>query len=152
VADKLIAENRQAAFNYHLLERLEAGIVLNGGEVKSLRAGQVQLKDSYVLIRNGEALLLNCHISPYPHCGYVVQEPERSRKLLLHVREIEKLDSKTREKGLTIVPTRLYFHDSRVKCEIALAKGKQVHDKRDTEKKREADREARAVMKTRGRH
>src|SRR5487761_1366833 len=109
VTDRMIAENRQARHNYHLLETWEAGIVLTGSELKSLRAGQVQLKDSFALVRQGEAVLLNCHISPYSNAGYAGHEPERSRRLLLHKAEIDKLEGKTREKGFTLVPVRLYF-------------------------------------------
>lgn len=151
MADKIIADNRQARHNYELLERHEAGMVLTGTEVKSLRAGQVQLKDSYALVRNGEAFLLNCHISPYQNAGYASHEPERTRKLLLHATEIRRLEGKTREKGFTLIPTRLYFKNGRVKCEIALARGKQLHDKRETVRQREADREARQALKARSR-
>ncbi len=149
MSEKLIAENRAARHNYHLLEFFEAGLVLTGSEVKSLRAGHAQLKDSYALVRPGEAVLLNCHISPYSPAGYAGHEPERSRRLLLHKREIEKLLGKTREKGLTLVPLRLYFRNGRVKCELALVKGKQLHDKRETERRRETEREARQALKQR---
>lgn len=151
VTDRMIAENRQARHNYHLLETWEAGIVLTGSELKSLRAGQVQLKDSFALVRQGEAVLLNCHISPYSNAGYAGHEPERSRRLLLHKAEIDKLEGKTREKGFTLVPVRLYFKRGRVKCELALARGKQQYDKRETERRREADREARQALKSRSR-
>ncbi len=150
-AGRIIAENRQARHNYHLLESWEAGLALTGSEVKSLRAGQVQLKDSFVLVRAGQAELLNCHISPYRNAGYAGHEPERSRRLLLHKAEMDKLEGKTREKGLTLIPVRLYFKRGRVKCEIALAKGKQLYDKRESERRREAEREARAALKARGR-
>lgn len=149
--DKLIAENRQARHKYELLEHFEAGLALLGSEVKSLRLGQAQLKDSYALIRNGEAFLLNCHISPYAFAGYAAAEPGRTRKLLLHKAEIARLTGKTREKGLTLIPLRLYFHSGRVKCELALARGKQLFDKRENERRREAEREARAAMKNRAR-
>lgn len=148
---KLIAENRQARHKYEILERYEAGISLLGGEVKSLRLGQAQLKDSYALVRNGEAFLLNCHISPYQFAGYAATEPDRTRKLLLHKAEISRLTGKTREKGLTLIPLRLYFQSGRVKCELALARGKQLFDKRETERRREAEREARAALKNRAR-
>ncbi|MGH9490162.1 MAG: SsrA-binding protein SmpB, partial [Terriglobales bacterium] len=115
--------------------------------VKSLRLGQAQLKDSYALIRNGEAYLLNCHIAPYQFAGYATAEAERTRKLLLHKAEIARLSGKTRVKGLTLVPLRLYFHSGCVKCELALVRGKQLFDKRETERRREADREARAALK-----
>lgn len=151
MAEKIISENRQARHNYELLDRFEAGIVLVGTEVKSLRGGHAQLKDSYALIRNGEAFLLNCHISPYQNAGYATHEPDRTRKLLLHAAEIRRLEGKTREKGLTLIPLRLYFKDGRVKCELALARGKQLFDKRETERRREADREARQALKQRNR-
>ncbi len=150
-AERIIAENRQARHNYHLLQFWEAGLVLTGSEVKSLRAGQVQLKDSFALVRGGQAQLVNCHISPYRNAGYAGHEPERSRRLLLHKAEIDKLEGQTREKGLTLIPVRLYFKRGRVKCELALAKGKQQYDKRETERRREAEREARAAMKAHGR-
>ncbi len=143
----MIADNRQARHKYEILERFEAGLSLLGGEVKSLRLGQVQLKDSYALIRDGQAFLLNCHISPYQFAGYAAAEAERTRKLLLHKAEIARLGGKTREKGLTLIPLRLYFHNGRVKCELGLARGKNLFDKRETERRREADREARAALK-----
>lgn len=149
--ERLIAENRQARHRYEILERFEAGLALTGAEVKSLRAGQAQLKDAYAWIRDGEAFLLNCHISRYENAGLDAPAPDRTRKLLLHRAEIERLEGKTRERGLTLIPLRLYFKDGRVKCEIALAKGKQLFDKRETERRREADREARAALKSRGR-
>ncbi|MGH9533864.1 MAG: SsrA-binding protein SmpB [Terriglobales bacterium] len=145
--EKMIADNRQARHKYEILERFEAGLSLLGGEVKSLRLGQVQLKDSYALIRDGQAFLLNCHISPYQFAGYAAAEAERTRKLLLHKAEIARLGGKTREKGLTLIPLRLYFHNGRVKCELGLARGKNLFDKRETERRREADREARAALK-----
>lgn len=148
--DANITENRQAGHNYHLLERIEAGLSLTGPEVKSLRAHHVQLKDSYGLVRDGQAWLLNCHISPYANAGYSPQEPDRTRKLLLHKKEIDRLEGKTRQ-GLTLVPLRLYWRNGRVKCELALAKGKQQFDKRETERAREADREARQALKQRQR-
>jgi len=148
---KPIAENRQARHNYHLLDFWEAGVVLTGGEVKSLRAGQVQLKDSFGLLRDGQLYLNNCHISPYKNAGYAMHEPERLRKLLLHRAELEKLEGKVREKGLTLIPTKLYWKNGKVKCELALAKGKQLYDKRETERRREADATARQAMKERSR-
>lgn len=150
-SQKLIADNRQARHNYQLLEHWEAGLVLSGGEVKSLREGQVQLKDSYGLVRDGEVFLLNCHISAYKNAGYALHDPDRTRKLLLHKEEIERLSGKTREKGLTLIPTRLYWKEGRVKCELALAKGKQLYDKRETARRREADATARQAMKERNR-
>jgi SsrA-binding protein len=135
-----VATNRQASFRYNLLEKLEAGIVLQGSEVKSLRNGSVQLKDAYAEVRDGELWLRNMHIAPYEPArdGH---DPERPRKLLLHKREIERLIGKTAEKGLTIVPTRIYFNGPRAKVEIAVAKGKDVHDKRRSIKDREVKRE-----------
>ena len=138
-----VATNRQAAFRFNLLEKLEAGIVLQGSEVKSLRNGSVQLKDAYAEVLEGELWLRNMHIAPYAPArdGH---DPERPRKLLLHKREIERLIGKTAERGLTIVPTRIYFSGPRAKVELALAKGKDVHDKRraikDRDVKREIDR------------
>ena len=146
---KNIADNRQARHNYHLLEHWEAGIVLTGGEVKSLRDGQVQLKDSYGLLREGQLHLLNCHISPYKNAGYATHDPNRTRRLLLHRAELEKLEGKVREKGLTLIPLRLYWKSGKVKVELALAKGKQLYDKRETERRREADATARQAMKER---
>jgi SsrA-binding protein len=138
-----VATNRQAGFRYNLLEKVEAGVVLQGSEVKSLRNGGAQMKDSYADVRDGEVWLHNMHIAPYGPAREN-HEPDRSRKLLLHRREIERLIGKTAEKGLTLVPTRLYFNGSRAKVELALAKGKEMHDKRrsikDREQKREIDR------------
>jgi SsrA-binding protein len=136
-----IARNRQASHRYNLLERWEAGLVLTGTEVKSLRDGKAQIKDGYASLRDGEVWLHNVHIPPYAPASRENREPERSRKLLLHRREIERLIGKTREKGLTIVPTRLYFSGGRAKVEIALAKGKDVGDKRQSLKEREMKRE-----------
>ena len=138
---KDIATNRQARFRYHFLEPWEVGLVLTGTEVKSLREGKAQIKDGYASVRDGEVWLHNVHIPPYAPASRENHEPERSRKLLMHRREIERLIGKTREKGLTLVPTRLYFRDGRVKAEIALAKGKDVGDKRQTIKEREMKRE-----------
>ncbi|MGH9474928.1 MAG: SsrA-binding protein SmpB [Terriglobales bacterium] len=146
-AQKNIAENRQAHHNYELLERWEAGLALTGGEVKSLREGQVQLKDSYGLLREGQLWLLNCHISPYKNAGYAVHDPDRTRRLLLHRAELERLEGKAREKGLTLIPLRLYWKNGRVKLELALAKGKQLYDKRATARRREAEATARQAMK-----
>jgi SsrA-binding protein len=139
-----VATNRQAAFRYNLLERWEAGIQLQGSEVKSIRDGGVQLKDAYAELRDGEVWLQNMHIAPYKPAAQDNHEPERPRKLLLHKREIERLIGKTAEKGLTLVPTRVYFKGPRAKVEIALARGKDIRDKRrslkDREQKREIDR------------
>jgi SsrA-binding protein len=136
-----IATNRQARFRYHFLETWEAGLVLTGTEVKSLREGKAQIKDGYASVRDGEVWLYNVHIPPYAPASRTNHEPERPRKVLMHRREIERLIGKTREKGLTLVPTRLYFRNGRVKVEIALAKGKDVGDKRQTIKEREVKRE-----------
>ena len=136
-----IATNRQAGFRYHLLEKWEAGLVLTGTEVKALREGKAQIKDGYAAVRDGEVWLYNVHIPPYGPAARDNHDPERARKLLMHRREIERLIGKTRERGLTLVPTRLYFRDGRAKVEIALARGKDVADKRQTIKERELRRE-----------
>jgi SsrA-binding protein len=137
-----IASNRSATYRYHLLDKWEAGLVLTGTEVKSLRQGKAQLKDGYASVQNGEVWLHNVHIPPYAPATRDNHEPERPRKLLMHRREIERLIGKTKEKGLTLVPTRLYFSDSnRAKVEIALARGKDVGDKRQAIKEREMKRE-----------
>jgi SsrA-binding protein len=136
-----IATNRQARHRYNLLEKWEAGLVLTGTEVKSLRDGKAQIKDGYASVRDGEVWLHNVHIPPYGPASRENHEPERPRKLLMHRREIERLIGKTREKGLTLVPTRLYFRDGRAKVEIALARGKDVGDKRQSIKEREMKRE-----------
>jgi SsrA-binding protein len=136
-----IARNKQASYRYDLLEKWEAGLVLQGSEVKSLRDGKAQLKDGYAALRDGEVWLYNVHIAPYPPATTENHEPERPRKLLMHKREIERLIGKTREKGLTLVPTRMYFKGSHAKVEIALAKGKDVGDKRRSIKEREMKRE-----------
>jgi SsrA-binding protein len=141
VASGDVASNRQARHRYHLLDKWEAGLVLTGTEAKSLRDGKAQLKDGYAAVRDGEVWLHNVHIPPYAPASRENHEPERSRKLLLHKREIDRLVGRTREKGLTIVPTRLYFSGGRAKVEIALAKGKDVGDKRATIKERELKRE-----------
>ena len=138
--------NRAAAYNYFLLEKFETGIALTGTEVKSVRAGRANLKDAYGLIKDGELWLLNAHIGPYEHGNIFNHEPLRTRKLLMHKDEIRKLIGKTQQRGLTLIPTRMYFKNGRVKLEIALAKGKQLWDKRETERRRTADREAREAM------
>ena len=140
------AQNRAAGHNYFLLERYEAGVALRGTEVKSIREGKANLRDAYGLIKDGEALLRNMHIGPYSHGNIANHDETRTRKLLLHKEELRKLLSKTQIKGHTLIPTRLYFKRGRVKCELALAKGKQDWDKRETERSREADREARAAI------
>src|SRR4051794_30867321 len=136
-----IATNRQASYRYDLLERWETGMQLQGSEVKSLREGRVQLKDAYATVRDGEVWLHNVHIAPYAPAARDNHEPERPRKLLMHRREIERLIGKTKERGLTLVPTRLYFSGRHAKVEIALARGKDVGDKRQTIKEREMKRE-----------
>ena len=140
------AQNRAAGHNYFLLEKYEAGVALRGTEVKSIREGKANLKDSYGLIKDGEAFLLNMHIGPYSHGNVANHDALRTRKLLLHRDEVRKLLSKTQIKGHTLIPTRLYFRHGRVKCELAVAKGKQDWDKRETERRREADREARSAI------
>lgn len=147
--EKLIASNRKAFHDYFVLDKLEAGVCLLGTEVKSIREGKINLKDSYGLVRNGEAFLLNCHISPYSHGNRENHDPTRTRKLLLHRSEIRKLVGKTQEKGLTLIPIRVYLKRGRIKIELGLARGKKLHDKRETERRKEADREARAAMKHR---
>ena len=151
VNEKVVATNREAYHNFHIIETIECGIALTGTEVKSIREGRCNLKDSYGQIRQGEAWLLNAHISPYSHGNRENHEPTRSRKLLLHKKEINKLSGKAQEKGLTLVPTKMYFKNGRLKLELAVAKGKKLYDKRETEKRREADREARATLKARNR-
>jgi SsrA-binding protein len=136
-----VATNRQARYRYHLLDKWEAGVALTGTEVKSLRGGKAQIKDGYAAVRDGELWLHNVHIPPYAPASRENHEPERPRKLLLHRREIEKLVAGTRERGLTVVPTRVYFSDGRAKVEIALARGKDVGDKRQAIKERELKRE-----------
>jgi SsrA-binding protein len=139
--DRSIATNRRARHEYEILETVEAGLVLRGTEVKSLRDGLVNFKDSYASVRNGEGWLLGCHISPYSHGTDANHDPERDRKLLLHKKEIARLSGKISEKGLTLVPLRLYFKGGRAKVELGLARGKKLHDKRATLREREARRE-----------
>ena len=146
-----IAENRKASHDYHLLETFEAGLVLLGTEVKAIREGRVNLRDSYARVEDGELFIYNMNVSPYSHRGYADHEPLRRRKLLLHRDEIRKLIGKTVEKGMTIVPVRMYFKNGRVKVAVSLAKGKKEYDKRETVKRREADRETRAAIKERRR-
>ena len=149
--ESLIADNRKAFHDYHILETFEAGIALLGTEVKGIREGRANLRDAYASVDKGEVWLYNVHINPYSHRGYVDHDPKRKRRLLLHKYEIRKLIGKTVEKGLTLVPTRLYFKNGKVKVAIALAKGKQAHDKRETLRRREVDRETRAAVKERQR-
>ena len=150
-AEKIVADNRKALHDYHILETFEAGVALLGTEVKAIREGRVNLRDSFARVEGGEVFLHNVHISPYSHRGYAEHEPLRRRKLLLHKQEIRKLIGKTTERGMTLVPLRLYFKNGRVKVAIALAKGKKEYDQRETIKKRETDRETRAAVKERQR-
>ncbi|MDQ6779160.1 MAG: SsrA-binding protein SmpB [Actinomycetota bacterium] len=136
-----VATNRQASYRYVLQDRMEAGIVLQGTEVKSLREGQAQLKDSYAVIRDGEVWLVGTYIAPYGPAARDNHEPERERKLLLHAREIARLQTKTAERGWTLIPTRIYFRDGRAKVEIALGRGKDTHDKRDSIRERDMARD-----------
>ena len=138
--------NRAASHNYFLLEKFEAGIALRGTEVKSIRGGRANLKDAYGLVKDGELWLINAHIGEYDHGNIFNHEPLRTRKLLVHRSELSKLIGKTQHKGLTLVPTRMYFRNGRVKVEMALAKGKQNWDKRETERRKTADREAREAI------
>lgn len=147
--EKLVATNKKAFHDYFIIEKLEAGIVLSGTEVKAIREGRLNLKDSYAHIKGGEAFLLNCHISPYSHGNQQNHDPTRTRKLLLHQKEIRKLIGKTQEKGLTLVPLRVYLRRGRIKVELGLARGKKLYDKRETKRLKEMDREARAAMKAR---
>ena len=148
-AQASISENRKAFHDFHLLESFEAGIALLGTEVKAIREGRVNLRDSFARVEGSEVFLYNVNISPYSHRGYADHEPLRRRKLLLHRNEIRKLIGKTVEKGMTLVPTRMYFKNGRVKVAVSLAKGKKDYDKRETLKRRETDRETRAAMKSR---
>ncbi|MBI4460041.1 MAG: SsrA-binding protein SmpB [Acidobacteria bacterium] len=147
--EKILSSNRQAPHNYHLLERYEAGLALTGTEVKAVRAGSSNLKDSFAIVRGGEAWLLNCHISPYEYGNRQNHDPLRKRKLLLHREEIRRLTGKVEQRGLTLIPIKLYLKNGRIKCEIALAKGKKVYDKRETERRKTADREAQQAIKYR---
>ncbi len=148
---KILSDNRSAGYNYHLLERFEAGLVLTGTEVKSAKDGKIQLKESYAEVNDHEAWLLNAHISEYSHGNIMNHAPVRKRKLLLHRSEIDKLQTETREKGLTIIPTKLYLKGGRIKIEIAVAKGKKFHDKREATKSKEMQAEAKAEMGRRSR-
>ena len=150
-AERNLADNRKALHDYHILETWEAGLVLLGTEVKAIREGSVNLRDSYARIDRGEIWLLNVHISPYSHTGYARHEERRDRKLLLHRHEIQKLTGRVVERGLTLVPLRMYMKKGRVKVALALVKGKQAHDKRETIRRREIDRETRAAVKARSR-
>ena len=145
--EKVLSVNRQASHNYHLEERLEAGVVLTGTEVKSARDGRINLRDSYANVKGAEVWLVNCHISPYTHGNIYNHEPTRSRKLLLHKGQIRRLIGKVRERGYTLVPTRMYLKGGRIKVEVALAKGKRSYDKRETERRRETEKEARQAVR-----
>jgi SsrA-binding protein len=150
-AQRIIAENRKAYHDYHILETLEAGVALLGTEVKSIREGRVNLRDSYARPEKGEVWMMNVHISPYSHRGYADHAEMRQRKLLLHRHEIRKLIGRTMEKGFTLVPLQLYFKNGRVKVLLGIARGKQAHDKRETIRRREIERETRAAVKARQR-
>src|SRR4030095_13070759 len=150
-AQRIIADNRKALHDYHVLETWEAGVALLGTEVKSIREGRVNLRDSFARVGQGEVWMENVHISPYSHRGYAEHGEKRSRKLLLHRHEIRKLAGRVAEKGLTLVPLQMYFQNGRVKVALALAKGKQAHDKRETIRRREVERETRAAVKSRAR-
>ena len=147
--EKLIAENRRARHDYHLLERLEAGLVLTGTEVKSLREGRATLQQAYAELRDGEAWLVGAHIAPYEKASVGSHDPDRPRKLLLHGREIASLIGKVKERGFTLVPTRLYFKDGRAKVELAVARGKEQHDKRRDIARREAERQIERALSRR---
>jgi SsrA-binding protein len=138
--------NRAAGHNYFLEDRLETGIMLSGSEVKSVRSGRANLKDAYALIKDGELWLLNAHIGAYENAGYAGHAPERTRKLLVHKEELRKLIGKTHQRGYTLIPTRMYFKNGKLKCEIALAKGKQHWDKRETERQRTVEKETREAI------
>src|SRR5271166_1925374 len=146
---KILSENRSAGHDYFLSDRIEAGLVLTGTEVKAARDGKIQLKEAYAEVTGNEAWLVNAHIGQYSHGNIMNHEPARRRKLLLHRKEIDKLLGQTREKGLTLVPTKLYLKNGRIKLELAVGRGKKLHDKRESEREREMDAEARAGMRRR---
>lgn len=147
-SDRPVAANRKALHDYQILERYEAGMVLTGTEVKAIRDGRVTFKDSYATVRDGQIYLVNCHVSPYSHGNRENHDPVRQRKLLLHRREIHKLAGKSAEKGLTLVPLRIYFKAGRVKLELGVGRGKKVHDKRQTERDRDTRREIEKHLKS----
>lgn len=151
IQEKDLATNRAAFHNYHILDKYEAGIALTGTEVKSVLAGRVQLKEGYVAVRDGEAWLFNAHISPYAHGNRENHDPLRTRKLLLHRREIEHLDEASVKHGMTLVATRIYLKRRHIKIEVAIARGKKMYDKRETELRRTVDRETQAQLKERNR-
>lgn len=144
---KTLNDNRQASFHYFLTDRYEAGMVLTGTEVKAAKSGKIQLRDAYASVEKGEAWLFNAHIAEYSHGNRENHTPTRPRKLLLHAREIAKIHAAIREKGLSVVPTRLYLKNGRIKCEIALAKGKKFHDKRESERAKGDEAEAREAVR-----
>jgi SsrA-binding protein len=146
---KDVAVNRQAFHNYEIIEKFEAGMVLTGTEIKSAREGRVNLKDAYGIVKNAEIWLLNCHISPYSHGNYANHDPLRTRKLLMHRSEIKRLIGRTTERGLTLVPLKVYLKNGRMKCELALAKGRKVHDKREVARKKTIDKETRQALRER---
>jgi len=146
---KEIAVNRQAFHNYDIIEKFEAGLILTGTEIKSARESRVNLKDAYGLVKSGEVWLLNCHISPYSHGNYANHEPLRTRKLLLNRSEINRLIGRTTERGLTLIPLRMYLKNGRLKCELALAKGRKVHDKREVSRQKTIDKETRQALSER---
>lgn len=149
LASKVICQNKKAYFDYHIEETFEAGIALEGNEVKSLRLGRANLRDSYAVVRHDEVYLVNTHISPYSHADtFCAPEPRRTRKLLLHKKEIQKLIGKTKEKGFTLIATKMYFVRGKVKVQIALAKGKKLYDKRDSIKTKEQQREIQRALKS----
>ena len=148
---KLVATHRKARFEYEILETVEAGIALLGPEVKSLRAGNASLADAYAVVRRGEIWLVGAHISPYPQASRENPDPRRERKLLLHRSEIERLAGRVAERGLTLVPLQIYFRDGRVKLEVALARGRRRHDKRQAIREREEERLVRRTVRERGR-
>lgn len=150
-SDKEILTNRQAYHEYHILDKYEAGAVLVGTEVKSIMAGRIQLKDSYVAIKDREVWLMNAHISPYSHGNRQNHEPLRTRKLLLHKKEIEKLERETTQKGMTLIVTSIYWKNGRIKFEVGVAKGKKLYDKRESEMRKTVDRETRQQLKERDR-
>ena len=149
--EKALLTNRAAFHEYHIEDKYEAGVALTGTEVKSVRAGQMQLKESYVSVRDGEAWLFNAHISPYAYGNRENHDPVRARKLLLHRREIERLEEAATIKGMTLVVTRVYLKRGRVKLEVGVARGKKLYDKRETEMRRTIERETRAQLKERNR-
>ncbi len=147
MSGKPIAKNRKAYHNYHILEEFEAGIVLTGTEVKAIREGRVNLRDSFARVRTGEVWLENCHIGPYTHGNLENHEPRRSRKLLLHKREIKKLLGKSTRQGLTLIPLSIYFARGKAKLKIAIAKGKKLYDKREAKKRKVVEREIQIQLK-----